>query len=368
MKNATLSALVCVACLTLGAQDNATAKLPADPKAILEMAAPFYNYDAATAKPWHLSYRYRLLDDQGNASADGKFEYWWAPGKVSRVTWTKGENAHTDWHTADGKLLRAVTGNDIAGMDHRLFDAVLVSLPKAQDYDSGPMSSLMSLKLVTLNNAGSVNLCVAVVPTRSAADFHSDSLAGVGTAYCFDSQAPVLVSTVQNHTITNSYSKIEKFMGHNVAGHIDISYVGQKKVEADLVEVKEIQADDAAFTPSPDAKEPPIQIITMKQVPITKGADGSTYAGMTPGVVIERVPPVYPPIARAQRIAGTVKIMATIGKDGTVHDAKVLSSPDASLSQAALDAVAQWRYQPYTLNGAPVEVKTTINVDFSLNH
>jgi periplasmic protein TonB len=61
-------------------------------------------------------------------------------------------------------------------------------------------------------------------------------------------------------------------------------------------------------------------------------------------------------------------IQAVVGKDGTIHDAKVVSSPDDSLSQAALDAVRQWRYQPYLLNGEPAAVMTTINLEFTLNH
>jgi TonB family protein len=170
-----------------------------------------------------------------------------------------------------------------------------------------------------------------------------------------------------NHTITNSYSRIQKFLDHNIAGHIDISYVGEKRVEADLEESNEIKADDAAFTPAPDATEPPIHMVTIKRVPITTASGGGINAGITPGALLARVPPIYPPMARAARISGTVVIQAMIGKDGTIQNAKVVSSPDDSLSQAALDAVRQWRYQPYMLNGEPVAVMTTINVGFTLN-
>jgi hypothetical protein len=140
MKNAFVFASVFAACLTLGAQDDANIKLPKDPAAILEMAAPFYNFDSATAKPFHLSYLYHLLDNQGNVSAEGKVEYWWSPGNVSRVSWTKGNNVHSEWRTADGKTLQSVKGDDITSMEHRLSSAVLFSLPKAQDYESGETS------------------------------------------------------------------------------------------------------------------------------------------------------------------------------------------------------------------------------------
>jgi hypothetical protein len=258
MRNCVVIAFVFAASLTLGAQNDANIKLPKDPKAILEMAGPFYNYDSATAKPFHLRYHYHLHDIQRNMDAEGEVDYWWSPNKVSRISWTKGNNVHSEWRTADGKTLQLVKGDDITSMEHRLSSAVLFSLPKAEDYDS----SDTSLRLATINNSGTVNLCVALVPSRAAANFQTDNLHGVGTAYCFDSQGPVLVSTLMNHTVTNSFSHIQKFMDHNVAGHIDISYVGEKKLEADLEEGTEIKSDDAAFTPAPDAVEPQVRTRT----------------------------------------------------------------------------------------------------------
>jgi periplasmic protein TonB len=82
--------------------------------------------------------------------------------------------------------------------------------------------------------------------------------------------------------------------------------------------------------------------------------------------IVNRVQPVYPPLARQTRISGTVRLHAIISKDGTIRELEVLSGHPL-LQQAALDAVRQWRYQPTLLNGEPVEVDTTIDVIFSLN-
>ena len=65
------------------------------------------------------------------------------------------------------------------------------------------------------------------------------------------------------------------------------------------------------------------------------------------------------------RIEGTVVLTATISKAGTIENLRVASGP-AMLQQAALDAVKEWRYRPYLLNGEPVEVETTVNVVFTL--
>jgi protein TonB len=77
------------------------------------------------------------------------------------------------------------------------------------------------------------------------------------------------------------------------------------------------------------------------------------------------VTPVYPAIARAARVEGTVIIEATIARDGSVRDARLLRSTPM-LDQAALDAVRQWRYTPSLLNGTPVEVLVTVTVRFTV--
>ncbi|WP_109487929.1 M56 family metallopeptidase [Occallatibacter savannae] len=81
--------------------------------------------------------------------------------------------------------------------------------------------------------------------------------------------------------------------------------------------------------------------------------------------LITKVPPVYPPEAKAARIQGKVVLNAVIGVDGHVENLKVVSGPK-ELQQSSLDAVRQWVYKPYTVNGNPVEVTTDINVIYSL--
>src|ERR1700758_3149054 len=82
--------------------------------------------------------------------------------------------------------------------------------------------------------------------------------------------------------------------------------------------------------------------------------------------LVNKVQPVYPPLARQTRISGTVRLHAIIGKSGTVEQLQVVSGHPL-LVRAALDAVQQWKYKPTLLNGEPVEVDTTIDVIFSLN-
>jgi len=89
-------------------------------------------------------------------------------------------------------------------------------------------------------------------------------------------------------------------------------------------------------------------------------------SGVAQGLLVHQVTPQYPPLARQARIQGTVVLQAVIGKDGTVQNLHVLTG-HPMLTEAAVDAVRQWRYKPYYLNGEPVEVDTQINVNFTLS-
>jgi periplasmic protein TonB len=88
--------------------------------------------------------------------------------------------------------------------------------------------------------------------------------------------------------------------------------------------------------------------------------------GVTEGMVLRRVQPNYPPLARQARIQGDVILQAEISKEGAIENLRVISG-HPMLAPAAIDAVKQWRYKPYFLNGEPVAVETQITVKFSLS-
>ena len=88
-------------------------------------------------------------------------------------------------------------------------------------------------------------------------------------------------------------------------------------------------------------------------------------SGVAEGLKLHDVHPIYPPEALRAHLEGEVLLQATIGKDGLIHDLKVISG-DPVLAEAAKGAVEQWRYRPYILKGNPVEVETTIKVVFHM--
>jgi protein TonB len=83
------------------------------------------------------------------------------------------------------------------------------------------------------------------------------------------------------------------------------------------------------------------------------------------GSLLAKFVPLYPAVAKAAGVHGTVVLQATISKNGTIENLRLVSGP-VLLQQAALDAVKTWRYRPYLLNGEPVEVETTVNVVFAM--
>ncbi len=87
--------------------------------------------------------------------------------------------------------------------------------------------------------------------------------------------------------------------------------------------------------------------------------------GVSQGLLVHRVQPTYPPLAKQARIQGQVVLHAVISKDGSIEGLTLISG-HPMLAPAAIEAVKQWKYKPYLLNGEPVEVDTEVLVNFTL--
>jgi periplasmic protein TonB len=87
--------------------------------------------------------------------------------------------------------------------------------------------------------------------------------------------------------------------------------------------------------------------------------------GISQGMLVKRPQPIYPARALQMRVEGVVELMATVSKTGDISAVKILSG-DPGLARSAVDAVKQWKYKPYLLNGDPVEIQTQITLNFKL--
>ncbi|MGA8618319.1 MAG: TonB family protein [Candidatus Sulfotelmatobacter sp.] len=89
--------------------------------------------------------------------------------------------------------------------------------------------------------------------------------------------------------------------------------------------------------------------------------------GVSRGLLVKQVQPIYPRSAMQLHIEGSVQLMASLSKNGNITEVRILSG-DTQLARAAVDAVKQWKYKPYLLNGEPVDIQTQITVNFKLPH
>ena len=119
--------------------------------------------------------------------------------------------------------------------------------------------------------------------------------------------------------------------------------------------------------PPPPPPPPPPPGAANAPTPETAPTPRRIYisAGVAQGMLIAKTRPIYPVDAKKAGVSGTVVLSAVISTDGLIKNLRVVSGPHL-LQQAAVDAANQWRYRPYLLNGDPVEVRTTINVVFTL--
>ena len=116
---------------------------------------------------------------------------------------------------------------------------------------------------------------------------------------------------------------------------------------------------------APGAAAPPPDLVTGTNdlKPVLQSLNVSQ--GVSQGLLIKKVPPSYPANALRMRIEGTVELLATVSKNGDITHIKVLSG-DQQLTRSATDAVKQWKYKPYLLNGEPVEIQTQVTINFKL--
>jgi protein TonB len=87
--------------------------------------------------------------------------------------------------------------------------------------------------------------------------------------------------------------------------------------------------------------------------------------GVSQGLLVKKVQPIYPKNALFMHVEGAVELVATISKAGDITHVTALKG-DGQLAKAAIDAVKQWKYKPYLLNGEPVEIQTEMTINFKL--
>ncbi|HUK49086.1 MAG TPA: TonB family protein [Terriglobales bacterium] len=199
-------------------------------------------------------------------------------------------------------------------------------------------------------------------------------------------------SSAANADTTSSAANSSAAVGFPTKEHIDISAPAEAPqpaaekpqpvvvVKPAPVEVKEhARSSPAPEQPAPAPQPPQLALsgsntsesalagIVETNPALPTAAPGTVRIsqGITQGLLMKRVAPAYPPMALQMRKEGSVELLAAISKSGAISKVKVLSG-DPTLAKSAVEAVRQWKYRPYLLNGEPVEIETQITINFKL--
>ena len=331
---------------------NAGAGLPQDPRDLLAAAAPLYDFTSPELKPWHLKATYQLYDEKGNPREPGTYEYWWISPQVHRSTWKRGSAISTDWYTAGGKHAHQQAGEHIEFFEYGLQSALLAPLPGSGDLD--PDKTRLSRE--TMSFGGVTLPCIMVTPPMPEQRHARPVPPGLYPTYCFDPRSPILRASYSFGNLSTQFNHIVNMEDRLLAREITVSDSNRKILSAQVDTITLVEPDDPALNPPADAtdatQDKPLQI------------SGEVMSGMR----LVGQPPVYTQEARSAHASGTVVLRALVGADGSVHELRVISAPHPSLAASALRAVSRWEYKPYVVDGAPVDVETTVNVSYALGN
>ncbi len=177
---------------------------------------------------------------------------------------------------------------------------------------------------------------------------------GLFPTYCLDPGKNSLRITTELGSITFIRNRTGRFQNRSVPVELSGDSDGVVLVTAHLRALAGIKEADADFSAGPDMES-------------TSASLARIGAGVMAGAILSKPQPVYPQSAKSNHVQGTVVLRAIIGIDGHIHSLHIVSTPDADLAIAAVAAVRRWIYKPYTLNGLPTEVDTTITVNFAFS-
>jgi len=339
----------------LQAQDAAATALPTDPKELMLRAARANGLTGEGMEPWHLKASFQVFDKKGNSPDQGTLEEFWAgPAKYKRI-FTSATFSQTEYGTEKG-ILRSGSREALPTNLALIYRDLIAPFPSENLLSPQPAVPLEK------RDVGNMHLLCLSVPDLSSGDNWI-----VKANFCMDANLPFVrisqypASVAQNSPGTSQFlhSNVVRFQGRYIAKDIQafepINPDSAPKLTL-VIHVESIEKlasiDESAFTPPADALPAPTVVAVDESVSRT--------------FVLDHHKPVYPPIAVAARVSGTVVLKARIGSDGQVIKLGVLSGP-AMLQAASLDAVKRWSFRPYLLDNQPVEVDTSITLTYRLD-
>ncbi len=335
-----------LAVFRLSAQSAVDSSVPAEPKALVLALAAENGAPSADAKPGHLKISFTTYNWNGGIESQGAIEeFWLAPSRYKRIFETTTFN-QVEYSTIDG--IRRTGSRDEAPLElERIFDEFLRPVP----FDAESIQAAQ----VEMKNANYIKaklLCVSA--TRGG----TSSEQAINATFCSDERLPILRLTILGsggRDVTRN--DIVKFQSRYFPKAIEEDLTqpvnnNRKLMTAKIESLGSLDSvDESQFIPPASAFAPP-KVVTLEEA-------------VTKAQLVRHSAPVYPPIARAAHVTGDVLLSFQIQTDGHVSRIRVLSGP-AMLQQAAIDAVKNWTFAPFTQDGESVAVNTTAKLSFHL--
>lgn len=303
-----------------------------------DLWSPLYaanNLDIEGRTPFHLKMTFQLYDLAGKPGETGTVEEWWASPQSRRVIVSAPSLKENGAPLSDTSPSAVREGYLV----RRLIDESVHPVPEHKPVPGETMEE-------QTQKYGEVSLnCIKLKPDSTPTPrFNSPSL-------CMQPTTDE-VRFLSNGIETVLRNSTGKFRDTYVALDIQVSFLGRNAITGKITTLQSFdpaKSDAELQSPTP-APAGPIRI----------------PQGILAGKRIKSVEPEYPMTAKMAHISGSVLLYAIITKEGTVRDLVPIASSGPMFSDAAIDAVRKWKYSPYLLNGEPIEVGTTITVNFAL--
>lgn len=322
----------------------ATAEKPADLIERLHRAEGLSSLDDPALKPWHLKISFQLFDAKGQPAESGTIEEWWQSSSSYKIVYASPSYSATVMQTK-GSYYETKD----AGSPPYLLDVVLKQvvhpMPSPADVDdSRPEQQKQKFGKIPLECVMlSQDLPRAVIPL------------GLFPTYCFDPGENSLRAAFNFGSQLTVRNQIGRFQQREVAIEQMTSLNSVNAISGHIDKLEAMTFSDSDFVVGSD----------LEAVGTDSKAIPKVGSGIMQGMLLTQPRPNYPQRAKGNHVSGAVVMRARIGQDGHIHSLKLTKVVDPDLAIAALEAVRKWTYKPYILNGKPVEVDTTITMNFN---
>lgn len=338
MRSALIGTAVLLACVTTARAEDA-----AQIADRLHRVETLNSIDDPALKPWHLKLSFQLFDAKGKPSEQGAVEEWWRSPSSYKIVYTSPSYTATSIESSDG-LYRSKGASSPPYLLDKALNGIVHPLALDENDQTTPELRQQKFGKVPLD-------CIMLsIPIKRVAF----APLGLFPTFCLDRDKDSLRASYDFGTDLTIRNSIGMFQQRDVPIDQSITVNSINAISTHIEVLRGESMPDAEFQPSADLED---VTRNFAQVP----------SGVIAGRILNKIPPIYPERAKANRATGSVVMHATIGTDGHIHALKLISVPDPDLAIAAVSAVRQWTYRPYTLNGVPVGVSTTITVNFNMS-